>query len=111
MPDLPKPEYTGSFDGQVRTLSVKVPTGKRFPWHAPSGKTVWLPVVESRVVVQWTWDHDRREWVDDDTWRRRRCGPNVGKFSVSKRTPLERMLAERQRRQNNKLRQLRKKGA
>lgn len=114
MPILKKPEYDGVIDGQVVTHAVKVPKMKngrvvRFPWVTPEGVERWMVVKETRLVVQWAWDHDRREWVTEDVWKSRRKGPNAGKVLVSKHDDMYRAMAERQRRANAKLRRAAKK--
>jgi|8_EtaG_2_1085327.scaffolds.fasta_scaffold00012_99 hypothetical protein len=103
MPQLPKPEYIGAFHGQTRTLTYRVKTGKRFPWKAPSGQTVWIPIKESRISLEWTWDANDRKWLTDIEWKRKYPAPNAGKFQVSKHSDLHKRLAERQRQQNRNL--------
>jgi hypothetical protein len=73
MSSLPMPDFPGKFDGQCRTLEVRVRTGKRYPWTPPGqSEAVWLPVMESRVRVVWAWDAVLGEWTDGDTWAMRR---------------------------------------
>ena len=95
---LPKPEFKGQKDGQCRSIPWRVETGGRFPWYPPGrDKPIWLKVVESRVMICWIWDHQEGEWIDGDTWKMRRVGPNAGKILVSKHDDLHRQLADRQR--------------
>ena len=101
---MKKPDWKGGWHGQCCTTTVKVATGRRFPWRSPTGQLVWLPIKETRVEVQWTWDADLEEWMPDAQWLARNSGENAGRFSVSKRTPLERQFAERQRKRNAELR-------
>lgn len=77
MPTLKMPDYRGKFDGQCVTIDVRRPKRKngravRFPWNAPSGKTVWMTVKETQCSVEWVWDGFTREWVTRDVWNSRR---------------------------------------
>jgi hypothetical protein len=115
MPVLPKPEHAGQFDGQSKTVTIKVPkvgpNGRivRFPYTSPTGQTLWMTVKESRVVVDWVWDARAEEWVTESEWLARRPSPNAGKVLVKKTTPLHRALAERQKTQLAEMRRLEKK--
>lgn len=100
MPTLPKPDYRGQFDGQVKIITKSVPTGKRFPW-TPPGKSepFWIPIKESRVFIEWVWDNRLKEWVLDSVWSGRRPSPNAGKVLARKEPAgsLKSIYAARQR--------------
>lgn len=97
---IDKPQYDGSFEGQVIVALVKFPTGKRFPLTMPDGKEIWMQVKEQREVVEWAWTGT--EWVDGDIWRQMRSGRKIGSVVASKHDELHKLFAERQRRSNKK---------
>lgn len=113
-PLLPKPDFRGQFDGQVTTLDVKVAKVKdgkvvRFPWRTPTGETRWMVVKETQCQVQWAWDAVEGEWVTENVWKARRNAVEKGRVLASKHTDLHKRLAERQRRENARLKRERRK--
>jgi hypothetical protein len=61
-----KPTEPGTVFGQVRCNDQRVPTGKRFPYTASDGKTIWIAIKETRTIFHWVWDGT--DWLTNEAF-------------------------------------------
>lgn len=66
MTNRKKPEFRGSFVGQIVYSEKLVKTGRRVFVEQPDGSTAVFPVREKRGVTHWVWDGS--EWIRGDRW-------------------------------------------
>jgi hypothetical protein len=77
MTNRKKPEFRGSFIGQIIYSEKLVRTGKSFFKEDKEGNTMRFPIREKRGITHWVWNGE--DWIRGDIWeadmaRRRKKG-------------------------------------